>query len=547
IYERTAGSDDGVQGGGERMVHGRRRGDVSRRRFLRGAGAGLVLATGAGWIAACGGGAGETAQTGPPRPGGTLRVGMVGGGQVETLNVSHYTSDISITRQRQLFDSLVVLDPDLKNPQPALAEELVPNAAFTSWTIRLRRGVTFHNDKELTADDVLYTIRGWADQGSDAYSQIGRFVDLGSLRKRDEYTVELPFTIRLAEIYGALVSPPCMVYQDGEKDFTNPAGTGPFKLAEFIPGRSSTMVRNENYWESGRPYVDGLEILSFNDATAAFNALQSGETDLMPRIPYTQARVLEKGAGLLKLMVTEAPASTIMTMAVDMPPFDDVRVRQAMKCIVDREQMVNTVFLGFGTIGNDLAGPGLPRYAGSIPQRTQDIAKARQLLKEAGQEGLTVTLHTNSASPGLVEAAQLFAEQAKAAGVTVNIQQENPSAYYDPSQLYLKMPFYQETNSPLPALSSNYLLALASDGPFNGTHWKDPQTDELLYQALGSSGAEADATWERIQNRQWEEGGYIMWGQADFLDAMAMKVNGLVPNKLANAGNWTFKDVWLAS
>ncbi len=515
-----------------------------------------MLAAGVGTVAGCGpagsvpgsgSGSGDDADAGPPRRGGALRVGMVGGGQVETLNVNHYTSDISIVRQRQLFDSLVGFNPDMTAPVPALAEELTPDPEFRVWTVRLRQGVTFHNGKDLTADDVLYTIRGWADPGNDAFSQIGKFVDLPRLRKRDSHTVELPFTIPFAEPHGALASPPCMVYQDGEKDFTKPAGTGPFKLTAFTPGQSSTMVRNENYWAQGKPYVDELRILSFSDATAAFNALQGGQTDLMPAVPFLQARAIKQRSARLKLMVTKQPASTIFTMAVDRPPFDDVRVRQAMRLIVDRQALVDTVFFGFGEIGNDLPGPGLPHYDTSVPQRTRDIERAKALLKEAGKENLTVTLHTNTASPGFVESAQLLAEQAKAAGVTILVKQENPSAYHDPSQLYRKMPFFQEMNAPISSLASICMLDLTRDGPANGTHWYNPGTDAMLYEAIGSTGARAQELWNQIQRQQHAEGGYIMWGQPDFLDAMAKNVHGLSPDKFANAGNWAFKDAWLAT
>ncbi|WP_028921602.1 ABC transporter substrate-binding protein [Pseudonocardia acaciae] len=518
---------------------------VSRRVFLAAAAVGVVA--GPGLLAACGRGPGDAAggDAGPPRRGGALRVGMVGGGQVETLNVNHYTADIGITRQRQLFDVLVGFNPDMTESVPVLAEEFTPDKDLKVWTARLRRGVTFHNGKDFTADDVLHTIRGWTDRANDAYAQIGKFIDLPRLRKRDSHTVELPFTIPFAEPHGALASPPCMVYQDGEKDFTKPAGTGPFKLTAFTPGQSSTMVRNENYWAQGKPYVDELRIISFSDATAAFNALQGGQTDLMPAIPFAQARALKQGGGRLKLMVTPQPSSTMFSMATNQPPFDDVRVRQAMRLIVDRQALVDTVFFGFGEIGNDLPGPGLPHYDTSVPQRTRDIERAKALLKEAGKENLTVTLHTNQASPGLVEAAQLFAEQAKAAGVTVTVKQENPSAYYDPSQLYLKMPFYQENNSPISSLASICMLDITQDGPFNGTHWKNPASDAVLFEAIGSTGPRAQELWSQVQRQQHAEGGYIMWGQANFVDAMAKNVHGLPRDKFANAGNWAFKDVWL--
>ena len=122
--------------------------------------------------------------------------------------------------------------------------------------------------------------------------------------------------------------------------------------------------------------------------------------------------------------------------------------------------------------GNDIVGKGLPCYDDSLPQREQDIDQAKSLLKKAGQENLTVLLQTSPIFPGFVESATLLAEQAKAAGVTINLKQEPPNSYYNPSLLYLKMPF-AETQWPITSLKYFYLQALATDAPYNETHWND--------------------------------------------------------------------------
>ena len=121
-------------------------------------------------------------------------------------------------------------------------------------------------------------------------------------------------------------------------------------------------------------------------------------------------------------------------MAVDKAPFDDVRVRQAIKLLADRDQLVEVALSGFGQVGNDLFGRGLPFYDSSLPQRTRDVAKAKSLLAAAGHgNGLDITLQTSPASPGMVEAATLLAQQAKAGGVNITISQVDSSSYFDPS------------------------------------------------------------------------------------------------------------------
>lgn len=129
-------------------------------------------------------------------------------------------------------------------------------------------------------------------------------------------------------------------------------------------------------------------------------------------------------------------------MRVDRAPFTDVRVRQALRLATDRQALVDNVLEGFGRVGNDLPGPGAQFYLDT--PRDRDLDQARSLLKQAGQQDLRVTLQTSPVVPGVVEAATLFSQQAKEAGITVNVKREDPSQYFDPSTLYLKMAFAQD-------------------------------------------------------------------------------------------------------
>jgi peptide/nickel transport system substrate-binding protein len=232
-------------------------------------------------------------------------------------------------------------------------------------------------------------------------------------------------------------------------------------------------------------------------------------------------------------------------MRVDKPPFNDVRVRQAMRLIADRKQLVENVLRGFGTIGNDIPGPGLPLYDSSLPQRTQNIDKAKSLLKAAGREGLTVTLQTTSGFPGFVEAATLFANQAQAAGVNVKLKLEPISAYFDSSQLYTKMTFAEDSLNPMASIDDIYTVNLTSTGPYNETHWDYPSFDKLVAQARGSTWARAAEMYNEIQKQFYSSGSYIIWGQPDYVDALSLKVRGLTPHKLGNASNYRFANAWL--
>ena len=175
-------------------------------------------------------------------------------------------------------------------------------------------------------------------------------------------------------------------------------------------------MRHENYW--GESFLDEVQIIDFSDQAALVNALTSGDIDVAIDLPYAQAGSIESNGDLVLLESAAGNWQTI-TMRVDMAPFDDVRVRQAMRLIVDRDEMVQRVLSGHGRVGNDMYGVLDGSYPKDFPQRTQDIEQAKALLKEAGQEGLTIELFAPDDTAGLPEYATAFAEQAKEAGINV--------------------------------------------------------------------------------------------------------------------------------
>jgi len=227
-------------------------------------------------------------------------------------------------------------------------------------------------------------------------------------------------------------------------------------------------------------------------------------------------------------------------------PFTDPRVTLAIKLIADRKALVESAISGYGTVGNDIFGAGLPFYDKSLPQREQDIDKAKSLLKAAGQSDLKIQLSTSPIFPGFVEAATLLAQQAKQAGVTMNLKQVPPNSYYNPSLLYLKMPF-AETQWPISSLKFFFLQALATDAPYNETHWKSKPWNDLLAKAIAEPNkAKAQSLWNQVQKIQYDTGGYLNWTNADWVDGLSKKVQGLKPSAAGVLGNYRFLDAWLA-
>jgi peptide/nickel transport system substrate-binding protein len=519
---------------------------LARRSFLRSAAlGGTMLAVPGLLTAACSSSSSPSpAQTGgeKPRYGGKLRVAMVGG-SVASLDPGLAVAEIESARATNLFDRLVNLHPDM-GLEMDLAESMEPNADASVWTVRLRPGVEWHDGSPFTADDVIFSFQRMGAPKSTLFgASVMALVDLPGLKKLDRLTVQIPLKNPISEFPVLFITPQMQITKNGQTDFSHPIGTGPFKFVSFSPGRQSVFARNPHYWQSGHPYVDELVMIDTSDPTARLNALLGGQVDAMDELTYPDAKAQQK-AGNIRVLAAQGSAMVPIYMATDMEPFTDVRVRQAMRLIAGRPQLIQTALDGTGTVGNDLYGHGLPDYASQLPQRHQDIAQAKSLLKAAGKSGLTITLPSSTAAPGMLESATAFAQQARAAGVTINVNNGPAGSYFGTQYLKQNIAQTQWLTTPM----YNWIgQALAPTAPFNETHWHNPQWDSLLRQAEATidSGKRQELYFE-MQKILWNEGGYIIWGFYPLLDGVSLKVRGAIPNPANELGNWQFQTWWFS-
>ncbi|HET6476812.1 MAG TPA: ABC transporter substrate-binding protein [Thermoleophilia bacterium] len=518
---------------------------ISRRSLLKGAVAlGGVSALGP-FAAACGSSDTDSGTAASPsagaKKGGSLRVGIVGGSAKDTADphTASYEPDIAI--QYQVYDGLTYFDDNAQIVNH-LAEELTPNDDGSVWTCRLKSGLTWQDGKPVTADDVVYTFERIVDP-KDPKTGVASLGGLnpGGTVKIDDLTVEFrldPPNVLLPE--GLAFRGSQLVPVDF--DPKNPIGCGPFKLTGFKPGEQFTFAPFADYWD-GSPWVDELTIIEFADDTARVNALQSGEVEAISNLPTSQAKVVESTTGLL-LLNAETGAWRPFTMRIDVKPYSDVRVRQAFRLIVDREQMIQQAYSGFGAVGNDMYAPFDPGTP-DLPQRMQDLEQAKSLLKEAGYADLTVELVTSAGALGAdeVAAAQVFAEQAKGAGVTVNVKKVDSGVFYGDE--YLTWPFAQDF-----WYTRNYISqagqATMPGAPYNETHWKNAEWQAIVEEAQTTiDEAARNELIAQAQEIEYNEGGYIIWAFRNQVDAGSEKVAGLKTSRLGvPVGNFGFKDVY---
>ncbi len=414
----------------------------SRRDFLRGTLGGAAALGVGGVLAACGSSSSNTTTTAAsttvkPRYGGKITLGSTGGGSADTLDGNNAVNNLDFARAPQLYECLVEFSAEA-TPQLGLAEEVTPNSDFTNWTIRVRQGVEFHNGKELTSDDVIFTLQRIVKNDFSGASALTA-MDVKNLKKIDKYTLQTPMHMPYSILPQALMGEGEMSIVPVGYDPKKPVGTGAFKFESFSPGVQSVFTKSDNYWRSGQPYVDTVEILDFTDETSQDNSLLSGEITCADQLSQASIETLRNGN--ITVNIWDGPGWVPFTMRVDAAPFNDVRVRQAMRLCVDRPQMREVAYGGYGLLGNDIFGRRDPLYDLSIPQREQDIDQAKFLLKQAGQENLTTTLVTAPIHAGSIEMATVLKQQASQAGININLSQLTVDGYF---VQYLKWVFSQD-------------------------------------------------------------------------------------------------------
>jgi peptide/nickel transport system substrate-binding protein len=498
---------------------------ISRRDVLKGAGAFVVTSSLIGVPTV----ASAAAAKAKPKKGGTLRVGVVGSTN-DIIDGQKILSKADQARLMAGFETLLAFDEKfIPNNTYGLAESVTQNS-LTSYTIKVRKGIKFHDKTELTAKSVRYSLQRLVnkDLALPSYKALKDFIDFtdAGYKEIDKYTLEVNLLKPLVGFQSTVAGYTFAMVPIGYK--TGGSGTGPYILKSFTPGRESTHVKNPNYWKKGKPTFDQITIIDFADKPALTNAMRSGQVDCAVDIALSDVDPLKTTPGI---KVNEVVGGGWLCIAMDATkaPFDNPKVRQAMRLIIDRKQILDRALQGHGQIANDLWGFIDPAFnANKFPQRVQDIPKALSLLKEAGysaEKPLEFEIPAPDDTGGLIPLATAFAEQCKLTnGVVKATAKPMDSTYWD--TLYTKVAIYTDFWSP-----RAYLAQIGAGQGYGETNYEkaNPAYQDLYLKALGEPDeAKRLEIIKQLQRFDYEDGAEIIPVFNAFADAYSEKVQGIV-------------------
>ena len=498
-------------------------GKLSRREFVGGVlalGATVAMAEslllGAEAIAA------ETAKKG-----GVLRLGLGGGSTTDSLNPQSWNDSVMIDVAFGVFNGLVENSPE-NRPVPELAEKFEPKDGAKVWIFTLRKGVMFHNGKEFDADDAVYSLN--LHRGETKSGAAGPMKAVSDVKKLDKYQIEITLVSGNADFPTVLTDYHIMMVPNGYADWGKPVGTGAFTVEAFDPGVRIALKKAGTYWKPDRGHLDAVEYNVINDTSARMNALISGQVDAINRAdPKTVSRI-EKSP-TLEIVRAAGGWYPVMAMQSDKQPFDNLDLRVAMKYAVDREQMIKTLFSGYGTLGNDHPIPRSDPYFNSeLAQLKYDPDKARFHFKKAGLTNPKIVLQSSdTAFNGAVDMATLVQATAGKADIPVEVKKEPADGYFD--NVWLKGAFVASYWGGRPAATQMLDIAYQSQAPWNESHWKSTQFDKLL------SDAQSETDEAKRKRYIWDmqallsaESGTLIPCFRDWLDAHSKKVGGHTPH-----------------
>ncbi|MEQ8666400.1 MAG: ABC transporter substrate-binding protein [Rhodospirillales bacterium] len=502
----------------ERMAAEARRGRLSRREFISYAGAAGIATTAAGsmWTT-------KVAQA-APKKGGTFRFGVHDGNTSDTFDPGTFYSvqQIQLAHTHRSYLTEVTNENGL-GPDLADTWEATPDAK--NWTFELNKEATWHNGKKVTANDVVASINH--HRGDDSTSAVkSLFSSIADVKADGDHTVKITLSEGVADLPWYLTDYHmciCPADADGTIDWQSGMGSGPYRVKEFEFGIGGALERHDGWHREGA-YFDAVEYAILNDPNARQTAIVTGDVDAITSVDLKTLTLLGRDPNV-EIDNVPSGSSINLSMFCDTAPFDDVNVRLALKHSIDRQEMIDKIAFGTGTMGNDFhVSANMPYYPEGLEQNDYDLDKAKSYLKKAGLSSLSCELSaSDSVYPGAVDMVTLYREQAKGAGIDITPVREPADGYW--GDVWLKKPFVFVKWGARGTPDQMFSIAYAADAAWNETHWKNPRFNELLTMAKSElDDAKRAEMYREMCQLSRDDGGTIIPFFANFVGARRKNV-----------------------
>ena len=471
----------------------------------------------------------DTTEGMTPKPGGTLKVAW----DAEWVSLDPHLSSAysSFAVLANVVEGLTTFDNDIKLT-PDLAESWEQSDDGLTWTFHLRHGVKFSNGREMTSADVLYSFQRIIDPqlGSGRVNSCGG--SDATFAAPDDYTFTITTTtpngilpITAATAAGCAIVAPESAGADGQ--IVIPIGTGPFTIEDVQGTTSMKLVKNPDYWQTGFPYLDEVDINVIPENSSRVAALLGGEADLILNPPSESYDELKNNADVV---LSETPLLQYSYMALnnEVDPLSNALVRQAIAYAIDRDQICQAGEFGLCTVIDGPTAPGSPWYFDYAPY-THDVAKAKDLLSQAGYpDGFSMTLMPTSTYENTVRQAQVVQQNLADVGITATINAPEWAQWLELEGAG-NYDAYLCGWVGLTDADSYFYLQQHTGEVFNFTGYSNPEVDKLLEEGRSTSDFDTRyAIYEQANKMVVDDAPYVYFYSPLGLRAWKPYVEGFV-------------------
>jgi peptide/nickel transport system substrate-binding protein len=503
-----------------------------------------VLLTSCGGGSSSGSGGGSQAA-GAPQRGGDIVIART----QESLgmdNINVFDNE-SIWIFQQMYETLYTVSADGKSVKPWLATGYDLSSDKLTYTFHLRQGVKFHNGQPMTSADVKFSL----DVARDPKTGWG-YIDaaIKSVEAPDPETVVITTKYKWAPLvadialFSNAILPKDYAGMTQKQFYQQPIGTGPFKWDHWTHGQEIKLVKNPDYWQKGKPYLDSVTWTTVPaDATRELQ-LKGGQAQIDEFPAYSSIKELQNTPGVT-MNLFPSTRTDYLCMNEKVKPFDDVHVRRAISYAVDRQAIIDSVLFGNGKPANSFMPPQVPYYDPDSPGLQYDMAKAKQEMAQSSvPDGFSFQLTVGAGVDQDEQIAQIVQNSLKQLNIDVKLRKVDPSVQFAQQQKY----DYEMTSSywTMDIADPDELVAFAVDNKSAGsffTDYKNPQVIEWTHQAQSTfDKAERQTLYTNIQKQAAEDAFMVFEFYSPYRYATTDKVQGF---QVYPTGNYHMEDVWL--